>query len=231
MKAIVVLEHPSGYRPRIDLFQLTPRALSLLSRVEPRIANDPQFYAAAEQDRKVFVLPRTLLEKSGNVHRPEPVGGVLMTPAIVATDKVFDVGSYGSPRHPETFMRWLDGSAEAINKARIARDATRTRLLADVDARIDDWLKRVAWKGKRDLESVVRFDGADGWDLRWNSVPMAYRSPEQVGLQQRLAERIAESGLSKQAWLESHPATEELARAAVEHLAVLESNEAMSARA
>lgn len=228
-EALVTIESPNGFRARIDLFKLTPRALNLLARVEPRIANDRSFYDQPTSQRLIRGNGRTFTEKSFNIHRPEPFHGLLMTPPILPNDRRFDVGAYGSPRNADAFERWLDGAAAAINEALKVREETKARILDEVDSRIDDWLKRMAGRGMKDIDSVVRYDAAEGWDLRWRAIPMAFKEVEAEGLRRRLHERIAQSGLSRQAWLEQHPTTADLVKLAVQNQPELEGGAALSA--
>lgn len=66
------------------------------------------------------------------------------------------------------------------------------RVLAEVDSRIDDWLKRMAARGMKDIDADCPLRHSDGWDLRWSAIPMAFKEVEAEGMRRRLVGTVSQ---------------------------------------
>lgn len=199
----------ADFKSYINLVDLSMAGRALIARHNPEILTR-EFWSRPLSERAVTVQPRSLLEAYGSPHAERQVYGEIAAPELLHTDRLLSMGTYGNPRHEETFCKWIDGCANAILEANTRRRARLEQIQEVVDGRIEGWLGRLAGRAERDLNSVIQFDEM-GWTIKFHAAAMAFRSVESDGMEARLRDMAEQRDLSLTEFLRQHPVTEKIA--------------------
>ena len=203
---------PDARRQDIDLRALSPLALRFLVRMEPQL-QEKSFYERPIGERVVGLQPRTMLAAVGHPDRPvQPHPDHLLLPEIAATSRRFQLSHYGHPRDTETYVKWLEGSARAVENARSARQGKLDVVNAMLDQRLDGWLRSLA--AKEPAETVVPHDDLV-WRLDWRKVRFSPVHAQDLAFKQRLRARVlATNGGTMRSFMASIPELEKFVEAA-----------------
>lgn len=183
---LVIREGSNTYRQDIAITDLSDAAKKLLHRVEPRIL-DADFYRRPMSERAIDVQARTLIEKSGNLNRPEqPLPSELLLPEVNARDRSFEVCAYGHPRNTETYVKWLDGCARILEAKLAERISKRNSIFSRADrlinGRLDDLI--------RSEPSVYLRSKGDDWAIDFSRFRLSRDPYQREDLMARLVSRV-----------------------------------------
>lgn len=186
---LVIREGSNTYRQDIAITDLSDAAKKLLHRVEPAIL-DADFYRRPMSERAIDVQARTLVEKSGNLNRPEqPLPSELLLPEVNARDRAFEVCAYGHPRNTETYVKWLDGCARVLEAKLADRISKRESIFSRADRLIDGRLNDLV---RSDPSAYLRSKG-DDWTIDFSRFRLSRDPYQSEDLMARLKSRVKDA--------------------------------------